>query len=123
MSRSMGAGGPGPWSPRPAPRPPERIDRGEPVLVRELDLREPPAPIDGGATTTRVWLLLRFGDVAVGDLAVAVPAKGLTGAEVGAAVARRVGTRWRRTAGGDVPAPAVRDGQPRSRNRGRTSSE
>jgi hypothetical protein len=105
-------------------RPGPRVGAGEKrraALIREIDLGEPMPAIEGGRGIGQAWLLLRFGDVAVGDLATRVPENGLTSAEVGAAVAARYGTAWRRTVTSD--GPAQRDRQPRSRNRGRMSSE
>jgi hypothetical protein len=49
------------------------------------------------------------------DLLLAVPEKGLSGAEVGNAVAARIGAKRR-------PGRARSDDQPRSRRRGSTSS-
>ncbi len=96
---------------RPAAAEPEP---GEPTLVLEVDLAAPLPEIAGG-TVTRVWLLLRIGDVPVGDLLVTVPEKGLGPADVGAAIAARIGARPRRS------ARRSSDAQARSRRRGRTS--
>jgi hypothetical protein len=87
----------------------------EPTLVLEVDLTRPLPEVAGGVMT-RVWLLLRIGDVPVGDLLVPVPETGLSAADLGAAVAARVGVRRRR------PARRSVDGQARSRRRGSTSS-
>jgi hypothetical protein len=86
----------------------------EPTLVLEVDLRDPLPDIAGG-TVSRVWLLLRVGGVAVGGLFLGVPGNGLRSADIGAAVAARIGARRR-------GAPAHADAQPRSRRRGSTSS-
>ena len=80
----------------------------------EVDLREPLPDVAGGAVT-RVWLLLRVGDVPVGELLLGVPGKGLRGADIGGAIAARIGAQRR-------GAPAHPDAQPRSRRRGNTSS-
>ena len=93
----------------PVPEPPR-----EPTLALEVDLAGPLPEIAGG-TVTRVWLLLRIGDVPVGDLLIGVPEKGLSPADVGAAIAARIGARRRRS------ARRASDGQARSRRRGRTS--
>jgi hypothetical protein len=115
-----------PWPGEPAwhGQPPRPRDGGpaeirtadrEPTLVVEVDLRAPLPDIAGGVVT-RAWLMVRIGTTAVGDLLIAVPAEGLRGDEVGAAIAARIGTKRRR-------APErPRDGQPRSRRRGSTSS-
>jgi hypothetical protein len=87
----------------------------EPTLVIEVDLRAPLPDIAGGVVT-RVWLMLRIGRAAVGDLLIPVPASGLRGDQVGAAIAARIGAKRR----GALVRP--RDGQPRSRRRGSTSS-
>jgi hypothetical protein len=87
----------------------------EPTLVLQVDLVRPLPDVAGGVVT-RVWLLLRIGDVPVGDLLVPVPERGLRPADLGAAVAARVGARRRRSARCSV------DGQARSRRRGSTSS-
>ncbi len=99
-----------PAGPEPEPR--------EPTLVLEVDLARPLPEVAGGVVT-RAWLLLRVGDVPVGDLLVTVPATGLGPADVGAAIAARIGARRRRS----VQRPARRspDGQARSRRRGSTS--
>jgi hypothetical protein len=134
MSRMMNPGPPAPRAlmqarsgDRPWPgeggwRAPRQRDAGpdpggarEPTLVLEVDLGRPLPDVAGGAVT-RVWLLLQIGDVPVGDLLVPVPEKGLSPADLGAAVAAQVGARRRRSA----RRPA--DGQARSRRRGSTSS-
>lgn len=86
----------------------------EPTLVLDVDLREPLPDIAGGVVT-RAWLMLRVGGVAVGELLIPVPEKGLSGADLGRAVAARIGSRRR-------AEPPASDAQPRSRNRGSTSS-
>jgi hypothetical protein len=86
----------------------------EPTLVLEVDLREPLPDVAGG-TVSRVWLLLRVGGVAVGELLLGVPGTGLRGADIGAAIAARIGAQRR-------GAPMASDAQPRSRRRGNTSS-
>jgi hypothetical protein len=101
---------PGPPGPHVSERPPPH--RPEPTLVRDLDLREPLPGIEA-AEVTRVLLLVRVGAVAVGTLLLPVPEEGLTGADLGAAIAGRVGARRR------IPR---RNDQARSRNRGRMSS-
>jgi hypothetical protein len=83
-----------------------------PTLVREIDLREPLPDLPGG-TVRQAWLMLRVGDMGVGELRVRVPERGLGAAELGAAIAARLGAKRRR-------GPA--DPQARSRNRGRMSS-
>jgi hypothetical protein len=93
--------------------PPAR--RRQPTLVRDVDLRDPLPDIAGGVVT-RALLVIRVGGVAVGRLLLAVPEKGLDARQVGQAVASRVGAVRRRA------APS-RDGQPRSRSRGRMSLE
>jgi hypothetical protein len=87
----------------------------QPTLVLDVDLGAPLPGITGG-TVTRAWLLLRLGHATVGDLLLPIPQKGLSGAEVGAAIAARAGARWRHS------AHRSRDGQARSRSRGSTSS-
>jgi hypothetical protein len=82
--------------------------------VLEVDLREPLPDIAGG-TVTRAWLLLRVGGVSVGELLVGVPVEGLRGADIGGAIAARIGAQRR-------GAPMHSDAQPRSRRRGSTSS-
>jgi hypothetical protein len=86
--------------------------------VCDVDLRDPLPAISGG-TVTRAWLLMRSGGVAVGELLVAVPEKGLRSEEVGALIARRLGTGRGRPA----PRRAGWDRQDRRRNRGRISEE
>jgi hypothetical protein len=86
----------------------------EPTLVLDVDLREPLPDVAGG-TVTRVWLMLRLGGAAVGDLLLDVPQEGLCGAGLGAVIAARIGARRR-------PERARSDSQPRSRRRGSTSS-
>jgi hypothetical protein len=76
---------------------PDRTERREPTLVRDVDLREPLPDIPGGALT-RAWLLMRVGGVAVGRLLVAVPENGLRSEDLGAVIARRVGADRRRPA-------------------------
>jgi hypothetical protein len=98
--------GPGP-DPRPA-------GAGVPTLVRDLDLRDG-FPSFSGDVVGRVLLLVRFGDVAVGRLVIPVPEEGLTGAQVGAAVAARFGSRPRRTVIGNGPAA---DRETRTRRHG-----
>jgi hypothetical protein len=134
MSRMMNPGPPAPralvqarsgerpWpgeGPRPAPRQrtagPGPGGPREPTLVLAVDLARPLPDVAGGVVT-RVWLLLRIGDAPVGDLLVPVPDTGLSAADLGAAVAARVGARRRRSARRSV------DGQARSRRRGSTSS-
>ncbi|MGX6607621.1 hypothetical protein ACWKSP_36670 [Micromonosporaceae bacterium Da 78-11] len=88
--------------------------RGEPTLVRDVDLRDG-LPCFDGAVVRRVWLLLRFGDTVLGDLVLAVPESGLTPPEVGAAVAARFGNPSRPAAG--RPGPTS-DSEPRPRRRG-----
>jgi hypothetical protein len=87
---------------------------GVPTLVRDLDLRDG-FPAFRGDVVGRVLLLVRFGDIAVGQLVMALPAEGLTGAEVGAAVAARFGSRPLRAGTGNGPAA---DRQTRSRRHG-----
>jgi hypothetical protein len=87
----------------------------EPALVLGVDLRAPLPDITGGAVT-RAWLMLRIGPAAVGDLLLPVPAEGLRGDQIGAAIAARMGAKRRGTAGRRP------DDQPRSRRRGSTSS-
>ncbi|MCA2214831.1 hypothetical protein [Jidongwangia harbinensis] len=96
----------------PAPEP--AAEPREPTLVLEVDLREPLPDIAGGAVT-RVWMLLRVGGVAVGELLLGVPENGLRGADIGVAIAARIGAQRR-------GAPMSSDAQPRSRRRGNTSS-
>ena len=86
----------------------------EATLVRDVDLRGPLPDIPGGSVT-RVWLIMRVGGVAVGRLLIGVPEEGLCGAQVGAAIAARLGSGRRHL-------PGRRDGQARSRSRGRISS-
>lgn len=102
-------------SPGPPPPPGTTPEDREATLVREVNLTQPLPRIPGGPVT-RARLLLRLGDVAVGDLLVPVPAGGLAPADVGAAIAARIGARRPR------PARRAPDGQPRSRRRGSTSS-
>jgi hypothetical protein len=78
----------------------------EPTLVRDVDLLEPMPEIPGGAVA-RAWLMLRVGGVPVGDLRLVVPDRGLSSADVGTAVAARLGQD--------------RPDQVRSRRRGRIS--
>lgn len=87
----------------------------EPTLVLQVDLTAPLPEVDGGVVT-RAWLLLRVGGVPIGDLVVTVPAGGLSAADIGAAIAGRIGARRRRR----VVRSA--DDQARSRRRGSTSS-
>lgn len=114
MSRTMNPGPPGPCLVQ--RELPDRTERREPTLVRDVDLREPLPDLPGG-TVTRAWLLMRVGGVAVGELLVAVPENGLRSAEVGAAIAGLLGAGRRR------PAPEQVNRQPRERSRGRISSE
>ena len=104
---------------RQAPRPADGTgpdpEPREPTLVLDVDLAAP-LPAVAGGVVTRVWLLLRIGDVAIGELLVTVPETGLPPAGVGAAIAARIGSRRRRA------ARRASDGQPRSRRRGSTSS-
>lgn len=100
--------------PRPRGAPVPETPAREPTLALEVDLAGPLPEIAGG-TVTRVWLLLRIGDVPVGDLLIGVPERGLRPADVGAAIAARIGARRRRS------ARRASDGQARSRRRGRTS--
>jgi hypothetical protein len=120
---------------------PGRTERREPTLVRDVDLGEPLPDLPGGAVT-RAWLLMRVGGVAVGELLVAVPENGLRSAEVGVAIAGRLGAgrlgagrlgagrlgagrlgAGRLGAGRRRPAPEQLDRQLRERSRGRISSE
>jgi hypothetical protein len=93
----------------------QRVPVPQPTLVLDVDLGAPLPDIAGG-TVTRAWLLMRLGPATVGDLLIPIPAKGLSGADVGAAIAARIGARRRHS------ALRSRDGQPRSRSRGSTSS-
>ncbi len=102
-------------APRQRDAEPRTATAREPTLVLEVDLALPLPDVAGGVVT-RVWLLLRVGDVPVGDLLVPVPETGLSAADLSAAVAARVGVRRRRSARRSV------DGQARSRRRGSTSS-
>jgi hypothetical protein len=97
-----------------APPPAAARRETEPTLVLQVDLREPLPDIAGGAVT-RAWLLLRVGDVPVGELLLGVPENGLRGADIGGAIAARIGAQRR-------GAAAHADAQPRSRRRGSTSS-
>jgi hypothetical protein len=116
MSRSAG-GGPGhhPYGRRHGDkRGPRPAAAGVPTLVRDLDLRDGFPAFDGGVVG-RVLLLVRFGDATIGNLVISVPNEGLTGAEVGAAVAARFGSGPRRPGTGRGPAA---DRQTRSRRHG-----
>jgi hypothetical protein len=101
-------------APRQRDAEPRTATAREPTLVLEVDLALPLPDVAGGVVT-RVWLLLRIGDVAVGELLVPVPENGLSPAGLGAAVAARIGERRR-------AARRASDGQARSRRRGSTSS-
>ena len=96
----------------------ESATTGELTLIRAVDLLEP-LPALAGGEWTRVWLLVRLGDRAVGELVVRVPEGGLTSGAIGAAVAARFGAAARLAAG--RPGRAS-DLQPRSRSLGRTRS-
>jgi hypothetical protein len=75
----------------------------EPTLVLDVDLLDPLPTITGGAFG-RAWLLLRVGDVRVGELRLAVPDRGLDSAAVGSAVAARYGQVRSRSRGRISPA-------------------
>jgi hypothetical protein len=114
MSRAMNPGPPGRYITERADAAERRAGTGrQPTLIREVDLLEP-LPAIGGGVVTRTLLLIRVGAVAVGSLLLVVPSEGLPGAELGAAIAARIGARRRR--------PQNRDTQTRSRSRGRMSS-
>ncbi|MFG1610528.1 hypothetical protein [Actinoplanes sp. NPDC049265] len=111
----QGRSGDRPFPAAPGPLPRQRTpDRPEPTVVVGVDLSRPLPDIAGGSVTL-AWLLLRIGEVPIGELLLRVPPEGLSAAQAGAAIAARIGARRR-------SARRASDGQPRSRRRGSTSS-